>query len=555
MIIARPEHRGGIAAALRGLGHDPERLRSQGQLLESDAEESLRRFLRGDLEHGTPDAPAFRACMAPMLQALKAETRFTGLRAYGEMVDLLAAAGNTAAAVRLEELWNELAREHPFQLFCGYSLQSFRRSDATADFERVCALHQQVRPAETFPDGGSPEEQRLRIAKLQQMARALEAQLAERKKAEDEFVALLSHELRNPLAPILTSLDLMDLRGDATSRREREIIRRQARHLANLVEDLLDISRVAKGKITMRRKVVEFAAVADAALETTAPLFEERGHVLELSVPGKGLRLEADPVRLAQVMANLLANAAKYTPRHGRVALRAHREGRSIVVTVEDNGVGIPREKLETIFTPFVQERQGLERSMGGLGLGLTLVRSLTELHGGTVAAHSEGPGMGSRFTLRLPALRRARPQAQSKGNGTEPVDAAPTVRPHRVLVVDDNLDAAVSLGRLVKRLGCEVRVAHDADEALRLARAFGPDTALLDIGLPSMDGYSLAVQLRRLQNGKPLRLIAVSGYGQAADRAKSVLAGFNGHLVKPVEVELLRELLPRAARLESSPS
>lgn len=575
LVIATDKHLRGIATAMETAGFDLDGARASGQLVELDAEEFLHRFTEGSLRHGMPDPDQFDRVVGGVVRPACADGRFSGVRAYGEMVDLFAERGNVAAAAKLEGLWNQLGREHRFQLLCGYSMGNFRRSEDFEAFQHICSVHEHVRPAETYDERSSHADQRRRIAELQQRAYALEAEVAERRKLErtiveeqerlleanrrkDEFIALLSHELRNPLAPILTSLDIMDVRGDSSSRREREIIRRQARHLATLVEDLLDLSRVASGKVSLQKQLVEFASIADTAIEMTSPLFQERHHTLELSIPTEGLLLEADPVRLPQVVGNLLTNAAKYTPVRGRVAVRAERRGSEIVVTVEDNGIGIPRDAIADIFAPFVQGRQSIDRAGGGLGLGLTLVRSITQLHGGTVTAESDGPGKGSRFVLRLPAARAAAPVTRRivrarDGNGTRAhangKGALPDRRRHassgrRVLVVDDNRDAALALTHLIGQLGFDVRTAHDGAEAMAVSATFGPEVALVDIGLPSMDGYALATRLRGMRDGAPLRLIAITGYGQATDRAKSMLAGFDAHAVKPVDLEVLRGLL-----------
>jgi signal transduction histidine kinase/ActR/RegA family two-component response regulator len=574
LVIAGARHRRGVAAALDASGYAIGEARESGQFLELDAEETLDRLMSGSLRHGMPDPDSFDRVVGGLVERLCGSGRFTGLRTFGEMVDFLTARGNAPATLKLEELWNGLRGTHTFRLFCGYSMVNFRNAEDAEGFRRICSLHEHVLPTETYDDRWTLDEQRLSITELQQRSGALEAEIAERKKLEqalreeqrrlheanrrkDEFIALLSHELRNPLAPILTSLDLMDVRGDASSRREREIIRRQARHLATLVEDLLDVSRVASGKISLQKQVMEFAATADAALEMAGRLFQDRCQVLELEVPSKGLLLEADPVRLPQVVANLLANASKFTPARGRVSLRAVRDRAEIVVTVEDDGIGIAPEKLDEIFSPFLQARQGIDRSDGGLGLGLTLVRSLTELHGGTATAFSEGLGKGSRFTLRLPAARSepaSRERAPRLEAGAEAGDAAGRRRAgladgsggrrRRVLVVDDNHDAASSLAALLEQFGTPVRTAHNAEEAMIAAAAFAPDAAIVDIGLPDVDGYELATRLRLMRDGAPLLLVALTGYGQATDRAKSVLAGFDRHLVKPVGAEVLRALL-----------
>lgn len=564
LVVAGEKNRRSIVSALEQSGCDVEMARRQGKLWELDAEETLAEFLRGDLRRGMPDETLFRRVIGRTID--RATSGSHGVRIYGEMVDILTEHGNEVATARLEELWNELAETRAFQLHCGYSLSNFRRSEDTDAFERICSLHSDVIPAESFDSNGQSSRH---VANLQQRAGALETEIHERKSLEralreeqerlreanrrkDEFIGLLSHELRNPLAPILTSLDVMDVRGDETSRREREIIRRQARHLAALVEDMLDVSRIASGKITLQKQAAELAPMAMAALEMASPLFQERGHKLDVDIPRTGLLLEADPVRLPQVLSNLLTNAARYTPAGGRIVFSAARLHQEIVVTVEDNGIGIPHEAMGNIFAPFIQGRQSLDRAEGGLGLGLTLVRSLTQLHGGSVSVHSDGPGKGSRFTLHLPALSAARIRdAHPAPQRADPAHNGD----HRVMVVDDNKDATMALAELIRFLGYEVRTAHDGPAAIEIARGFHPAIAFVDIGLPGMDGYALATWLRRMQNGSPLRLVAVSGYGQDTDRAKGTLAGFDAHAVKPLELATLRKLLEHHHAAETSPT
>jgi PAS domain S-box-containing protein len=368
-----------------------------------------------------------------------------------------------------------------------------------------------------------------------------EAALQEADRRKDEFLALLSHELRNPLAPILTAAQIMEMRGDVATPREREVIIRQAQHLVRLVDDLLDVSRVARGKVTLSKKPIELSVVVMKAVEATAPAFDERRHRLNLSVVARGLAVDADEVRLTQVVSNLLTNAARYTAPGGRVDVRARREGEEVVLSVRDNGSGIEPALLPHIFSMFVQAPRGPDRLEGGLGLGLSLVRTLTALHGGTVSALSEGSGRGSEFTVRLPAST----------SGTEVIAAADQPRRRetagsgrRVLVVDDNRDGAEMIAELLAAAGYEVQTAGDASQALSVAGAFCPHVAILDIGLPVMDGYALGQALRaRAGSGAPI-LIALSGYGQERDQRRSAEAGFTFHLVKPVQAERLTHLV-----------
>jgi PAS domain S-box-containing protein len=369
-----------------------------------------------------------------------------------------------------------------------------------------------------------------------------EAAMLEADRRKDEFLALLSHELRNPLTPILTAAQLMKLRGHAQASHELDVILRQAQHLARLVDDLLDVSRVARGKVSLSRKPLELMTVVTRAIEATGPLLEERGHRLSLEVPPEGLRVEADEVRLTQVVSNLLSNAARYTQVGGYVSVRGAREGGDVVLRVRDSGIGIDPQLLPGVFEMFVQGARGPDRAEGGLGLGLSLVRRLTELHGGTVSAHSEGPGRGSEFTVRLPACAEAVARAMSVA--ARPAHSSDAVRTLRVLVVDDNRDVADMTANLLALAGYQTRAAYDPSEALTVADAFRPHIALVDIGLPVIDGYALGRELRaRLSEAPPL-LIALTGYSQDRDRRRSEEAGFAAHLVKPVDGDELIQLL-----------
>ena len=367
-------------------------------------------------------------------------------------------------------------------------------------------------------------------------------------RAKDEFLAMLGHELRNPLSPILTALQLMKLRGHPGSERERTVIERQVTHLTRLVDDLLDVSRIARGRIELKTEIVEVAEVVAKAIEMASPLLEQRNHKLKMDVPRRGLRVDADTTRLSQVISNLLTNAAKYTPPNGVVTVRAQHVDDEVVLSVRDTGIGISPDVLPRIFDLFVQERQALDRSQGGLGIGLTIVRSLVERHGGSVSARSDGQGKGSEFIIRLPLEGRA-----DSGGDVLPAlpamaTAAPGVGAMRILVVDDNEDGAGMLADALIGKGYDTRVAHDAPAALRVAAEFSPDVAFLDLGLPVMDGYELAAHLRELPGLADLRLIAVTGYGQESDRRRTSDAGFHGHLVKPVDIDAIEATLKPAS-------
>jgi PAS domain S-box-containing protein len=379
-------------------------------------------------------------------------------------------------------------------------------------------------------------------------------------RAKDEFLAMLGHELRNPLAPIFTALELLRLRGvGATHPRECDVIERQARHLAGLVEDLLDVSRITSGKIELKRQTIELADVIGKAVETASVLLEKRRHELHVDVPAR-LAVHGDPTRLTQIFANLLTNAAKYTDPGGHITVTAHCQPAECTVLVRDTGCGISPEMLPRVFDLFEQEPQSLDRAQGGLGLGLAIVKSLVAMHGGSVEARSEGLGHGSTFVVRLPSAPAHEAGAPASGaeagasasrkpaaSPASPAPAAPERRPRAILLVDDNEDAAALLAEGLVDLGHACMIAHDGPRALELARATRFDTVLLDIGLPAMDGYEVARHLRALPGGHDLELVALTGYGQQHDKDRSHTAGFDHHLVKPVDLSALAKLLATA--------
>jgi PAS domain S-box-containing protein len=361
-------------------------------------------------------------------------------------------------------------------------------------------------------------------------------------RAKDEFLAMLGHELRNPLSPILTALELMRLRGADMFQKERGVIERQVKHVVRLVDDLLDVSRMTRGKVALDEKLVEIADIVAAAIELASPLLEQRKHRLSIAVP-RGLVVRGDPVRLGQVFSNLLTNAAKYTPPEGTVTITAGRTGETIQVSVRDTGIGIGPHLLPRVFDLFVQEPQRIDRAAGGLGLGLAIVRSLVTLHGGAVAARSEGPGKGSEFTVTLPAAAAPGAELGAPHEAAQDVQATAGLR---ILVVDDNSDAAELLSDALGALGHVVSTAADGPTALRLLEEITPDVALLDIGLPVMDGYELARRIRALPRFGGMPLVAVTGYGQPADRSAALAAGFDEHLIKPVDLRALETTLER---------
>jgi signal transduction histidine kinase len=359
---------------------------------------------------------------------------------------------------------------------------------------------------------------------------------------KDQFLAMLGHELRNPLAPILTALQLMNLRGEESSLKERAVIDRQVRHLVRLIDDLLDVSRIARGKIKLRQQTIDVADVIASAVESASPLLEERHHRLSLDV-ARGLLLRGDATRLTQVVVNLLSNAAKYTEAGGDIAVSVRRDHGHVEIAVKDSGVGISADMLPRVFDLFAQERQTIDRSHGGLGLGLTIARRLVELHSGTIEVRSDGGGRGSEFVIRLPLALDENARNTTRTRSSRSRIAAG----HRILVVDDNADAARLMADALDLVGHETRVAFDGPSALAAAAEFHPEAALLDIGLPVMDGYELAGRLLALNHGRrqPI-LVAVTGYGQVSDQEKTRAAGFDAHVVKPVDIPRLISLLER---------
>jgi signal transduction histidine kinase len=376
--------------------------------------------------------------------------------------------------------------------------------------------------------------------------------ISERKRAEEalqkadrnknEFLATLAHELRNPLAPIRNGLQIMRMAGsDAAMAAEAHgMMERQLGHMVRLIDDLLDVSRITQGKVALRKERVDLAAVVQDAVETSRSLVEAGGHRLTITLPPKPVTVNADRTRLAQVFANLLNNSAKYTARGGNIDLSVERHGTDVVVRVKDDGVGIPPDMLPRIFDTFMQVDRSLERSQGGLGIGLSLVRALVDMHNGTVEARSDGHGKGSEFIVRLSDAVAVEVRAEPAGGQ----ETGMTESSYRILVVDDNRDSAISLAMMLKIMGHDTRTAHDGEAAVEMAGAFRPDVMLLDIGLPKMNGYDACRLIRSQPWGKAIVLIALTGWGQDEDKLQSKEAGFNFHMIKPIDPDALTKLL-----------
>jgi len=397
-------------------------------------------------------------------------------------------------------------------------------------------------------------------AELERTNRSLHREVAERARAEealqeadrnkDEFLAMLAHELRNPLAPIHNALQLMRMQPSAgQSQWAQEVIQRQLAYLTRLVDDLLDVSRITRGKIALTREPLEVATLITRALETIGPLLQERGHTLTLQIPSEPLRVDGDPTRLTQALGNVLGNAAKYTDRGGRIELICVRQGTEVEIHVRDNGIGIPAELLPRIFDLFTQLDRRSDQSASGLGIGLALVRRLVEMHGGSIRALSAGAGAGSEFVIHLPLLSNELVRAENKCG--EQAQEAP-MTPRRILLADDNPDALESLATVLRLRGHEVYSARNGVAALETAARHMPELALVDIGMPLVDGYEVARRIRAQEWGKAIKLVALTGWGQESDRRRSQEAGFDAHLVKPLDFHKLTALL---AELPQAPA
>ncbi len=458
-----------------------------------------------------------------------------------------------ATAVSRQPTWSDL----PVLLLTRYGADSATVGKAVHTLGNVTLLERPVRPATLLSNvraalktrewqyrvGGYLEEQKRTNVQLeesiQERARVEEA-LRDADRRKDEFLATLAHELRNPLAPIRNSLHILRLSTgrDPAAEQVCEMIERQVGYLVRLVDDLLEVSRITRGKVELRMEPVELAAVIRSAVEASRPLIQASGHRLAISLPPQPLILVGDPVRLTQIFANLLNNAAKYMNQGGQIWLSAKRENGNVSVCVRDTGIGITAEMLPHIFKMFTQVDRSQRQSQGGLGIGLTLVKTLVEMHGGKVQARSPGLDQGSEFVVSFPlstdhfALEKRAPETR--------VSVLPN---RRVLVVDDNRDAAVSLGKLLGVLGAEVQVAHDGPSALAVVPTFRPNVVLLDIGMPGMNGYEVARRIREQPDGRNLMLIALTGWGQEQDRRLASEAGFDHHLLKPADVSALKSL------------
>jgi signal transduction histidine kinase len=465
------------------------------------------------------------------------EVNPTALPVFGDFPDLI---GADFAAV-LRKLWPPAYAEEVIGIFehtlaTGERFHIPERIEKRADSGAIEAYEWQINRI-PLPEGDFGVVCYFRDISSQVRTR-MQLETADRQK--DEFLAMLAHELRNPLAPIRTASELLKRTQQPDDRAQVaiDIVKRQVNHLTRLVDDLLDISRITRAHIELKRQNIPLADIVAQALETVEPMLQEKGHHVSTTVDLVPLVVNGDPARLVQCVANLLTNAIKYTDPHGQLRIESRAVGDDAVLSVADNGTGIAADLLPHIFDLFVQSQRTLDRSQGGLGIGLSVVKRLIEMHGGSVAASSPGVGQGATFTIRLPRATRVGSAVQDAG--------APRVAPRRTLVVDDNHDAAESLAMLLSLDGHEVDAVFTPQQALERAETFRPEVMLLDIGLPGMDGYEVARRLRAMSGGQKIRLIALTGYGQQEDRQRALAAGFDDHLVKPVDHGKLAAALER---------
>jgi signal transduction histidine kinase/ActR/RegA family two-component response regulator len=557
VVIATQPHREAIEERLGARGLDLAVLRNQGRFIALDAGETLAKISLDEY----PNSERFKAVIASTIAKINAASPRHFTRAFGEMVALLWTEGKRDAALRLEAMWSDLATRMRFALCCAYPLNSFATALDSDYLARVCAEHSHVIPTESYTTLTDLDERQRSVTYLQQKAKLLESEMAVRKRIENdlrakiteladadrrknEFLAMLGHELRNPLAAVLNAITSADL---DESRRDRaiDIARRQTTQLARLVDDLLDVARITQGRIALRKERVNLVSVVERSIEETRMAAETRQQRLVMLAPPdtRALRIDADPARIQQVISNLIQNASKFTPARGRIEVAIRRQGADVAIRVRDTGIGIAPDMLPRMFDLFAQGDVAMDRAQGGLGIGLTLVKQLVTMHGGRVEARSDGLGHGSEFEISLPMV-------------DDPAEDQPMDDPSiergssRILIVEDNADAAESMQMLLELLGHQVRVASDGFIALDILAENRFDVILVDIGLPAMDGYTLAGHIRALPNAKDLRLVALTGYGLDEDRQRALAAGFDHHLVKPVDIDRLQALIAQASSI-----
>ena len=574
IVVSTQANREGLDERLRAHGVDVERARAAGQYVTLDAGDTLSKFI----VDGSPEPLRFADTIGGVITRVSEGRQ--RVRIFGDMVALLWADGNRAAAVRLEELWNGLQEIHPFSLFCAYPMRGFGGEGLDGPLGEVCSAHARVIPAESYTSLAGDEERLRAITLLQQKARTLEAEIAERKRLhrqlqaelaerdrllaraqaaraeaekanrlKDEFLATLSHELRTPLTSVLgwaTMLRTSRL-DEKTSARALEIIERNAKAQAKIVEDVLDVSRIITGKLRLDVRPLELGPVIQSAVDIMHPTAKAKGVRIRATIdPSAGL-VAGDPARVQQVIWNLLSNSVKFTPKGGSISVQLLRAGSHVRVVVRDTGQGIAAEFLPYVFDRFRQADMTTTRQQGGLGLGLSIVRHLVELHGGQVSAKSAGEGRGSTFTIDFPLMDACanvpvgteeiplRAPCAEEG-ATEASDVPPSLEGLKVLVVDDERDGRALVATILENCGARVRAASSAQEALVALEEFAPDVLVSDIAMPEEDGYALMRRVRALkaERGGRIPAVALTAYAREEDRMRALLAGFHIHVTKP---------------------
>jgi signal transduction histidine kinase/CheY-like chemotaxis protein len=564
VVIATQEHREGLDRLLLGSGLDVANAKTGGQYISLDAAETLSKFM----VDGSPDPGAFRQLMGGVIGSVT-DGR-PGVRAFGEMVALLWAEGNHTGAIRLEELWNDLQKAHSFSLFCAYPMHGLGGAQLIEPHSGVCTVHSRVIPAESYAVLVNDEARLLAVARLQQRAASLEAEVKERKRAEerlrlalvgeqmaraeaetanrmkDEFLATVSHELRTPLNAIIgwSHLIRSGSLDETTVSRALETIDRNAKAQAQLIEDILDVSRMITGKLRLKNEPVDIAAVINASIDSIQLAVDSKDIELEVTLDPSARHTLGDSNRLQQVVWNLLSNSIKFTPSGGRIEVKVERSGRNLKIRVSDSGQGINRDFLPFIFERFRQADGTTTRQHGGLGLGLAIVRHLVELHGGTIEAESAGEGKGSSFVLELPLAppQRAREflkataSAQPEKDGDGHFTSLSALADVHVLLVDNDPDTLQILSMMLIESKANVQTATSVNEAMEVLEWYQPDVVVSDLAMPGEDGYSLVARIRALENGKPLPIVALTSYVRVEDRTRALSAGFNMFVPKPVE-------------------
>lgn len=564
IVVATSEHRTGLDVRLQAYGLDITAAKTTGQYLSLDAEETLSKFI----VDGSPDRSRFIDVIQPAIARTGKGRR---VRVFGEMVALLWAQGNRTAAIQLEELWNTLHESLDFTLFCAYPIHAFGGESMAEPLSDVCATHSRVIPAESYTALGDGDERLRAVLDLQQKAKWLEAEIAQRKHAEerlrvslaqeqiarseaetanrmkDEFLATVSHELRTPLNAIIGWAQVLRSGriDEATAARAVETIERNAKSQAQLIEDILDVSRAITGKLRLNLGSVDMASVINTAIDSMQLAADSKNLHLAVTLDPKARHTSGDANRLQQVVWNLLSNAIKFTPSGGRVEVRLERADSDLQITVSDTGQGISSDLLPFVFDRFRQGDGSSTRRHTGLGLGLAIVRHLVEMHGGTVQAESDGEGLGSRFTIRLPLAS----DHDQKGNRTRTTGSlptreglitrtAPSIKGLHVLLVDDDQDNLQVLSLTLAESGADVQTARSVSEAFEVLQWYQPDVLVSDLAMPGEDGFSLIEKIRTLEtaSGHAIPAVALTAYARVEDRTRALSAGFNMFVPKPVE-------------------